>query len=61
MRNQKDTAELVDVEEPVNGDYSVVQSSQPSARKDAHTFPFSVAVPARGEVKVTYRVRVRSC
>ena len=61
LRNHKDTAELVDVEEPVNGDYSVVQSSQPSARKDAHTFTFSVAVPARGEVKVTYRVRVRSC
>ncbi|HET9932495.1 MAG TPA: DUF4139 domain-containing protein, partial [Polyangiaceae bacterium] len=61
LRNHKDNAEVVDVEEPVSGDYSVVQSSHPSARKDANTFTFSIAVPARGEVKVTYRVRVRSC
>lgn len=61
LKNHKDNAETVDVEEPVNGDYTVVQSSHPSARKDAKTFTFSIAVPARGEVKVTYRVRVRSC
>jgi hypothetical protein len=61
LKNHKDVAEVVDVEEPVSGDYSVVQSSHPSARKDAHTFTFSVPVAARGEAKVTYRVRVRSC
>lgn len=61
LRNHKASAEVVDVEQPVNGDYRVVQSSHPSARKDANTFTFSLAVPARGEVKVTYRVRVRSC
>lgn len=61
LRNHKDTAELVDVEQPASGDYSVVQSSHPSARKDAHTFTFSIPVAARAEVKVTYRVRVRSC
>jgi hypothetical protein len=61
LRNHKDAPEVIDVEEPVNGDFSIVSSSHPSARKDAHTFTFSIAVPARGEVKVTYRVRQRTC
>ncbi|MGC4089068.1 MAG: hypothetical protein QM756_14525 [Polyangiaceae bacterium] len=61
LRNHKDTAEVVDVEEPVNGDFSVVSSSHPSTQKDSHTFAFSVSVPARGEVKITYRVRLRTC
>ncbi|MFZ5896268.1 MAG: DUF4139 domain-containing protein [Myxococcota bacterium] len=61
LRNHKDSAEVVDVEEPVNGDYRIVASSHPSQKKDAHTFTFSIAVPARGEVKLTYRVRVKSC
>ena len=33
----------------------------PHAKKDAHTFTFSPHIPARGTVKITYRVRIRWC
>jgi hypothetical protein len=61
FRNHKDTAETVHDFEPVNGDWEIVQSSQPPLKKDAHTFEFVVPVPARGATKVSYRVRIRWC
>jgi hypothetical protein len=61
LRNHKDTAEHIELFEPIGGDWEVLTSSQPFTKKDANTFTFDVAVPARGETKVTYRVRVRWC
>jgi hypothetical protein len=61
LRNHKDAAEKVEVYEPIGGDWEVLTSSLPFVKKDANTFTFDVAVPARGETKVTYRVRVRWC
>ncbi|MBK7583191.1 MAG: DUF4139 domain-containing protein [Myxococcales bacterium] len=61
LRNHKDTAEKVEVYEPIGGDWEMVRSSHPHVKKDAHTFTFDVAVPSRGKTKVTYRVRVRWC
>lgn len=61
LRNHKDVAETVEVWEPTAGDWEVVTSSHPARREDAHTFVFEAKVPARGETKVSYRVRVRWC
>lgn len=61
LRNHKDTAETVQVWEPVGGDWTIVSSSHPHQREDAHTFTFEVRIPPRGEVKIKYRVRVRWC
>jgi hypothetical protein len=61
LRNHKDVAQAVQDVEPVDGDWEIVQSSHPATKKDARTFTFDVSVPARGEVKITYRVRVRWC
>jgi hypothetical protein len=61
IRNHKDTAEEVDVMEPVGGDWIIEESSHRWERVDARTFRFRVPVPARGNVKVTYRVRVSWC
>ena len=61
IRNHKDVKEQVEIQEPVSGDWEIVQSSHPSEKKDAHEFTFKVEVPARGATKVTYRVRVRWC
>jgi hypothetical protein len=47
--------------EPVGGDWTIVESSHQWERVDARTFKFHVAVPARGETKITYRVRVKWC
>jgi hypothetical protein len=61
LRNHKDTAETVEVYEPIGGDWEVTQESHPHKKKDAHTFTFEVNVPANGKTKITYRVRVRWC
>jgi hypothetical protein len=61
LRNHKDTAEKVEVVEPANGDWEIVNSSHPAKKEDSSTFLFQVDVPARGETKITYRVRIRWC
>jgi hypothetical protein len=61
LKNHKDVAERVEVQEPTGGDWEVVKSSQAARRNDAHSFSFDVALSARGESKLTYTVRVRSC
>jgi hypothetical protein len=61
IRNHKDTSEAVTLEAPVTGDTTVVRSSVPVKEKDARRFKLEAQVPARGEVKITYSVRVRSC
>jgi hypothetical protein len=61
LRNHKDEAVRVAVEEPANGDWEVVSSSHPATKEDARTLVFKVDVPSRGETKVSYRIRVRWC
>lgn len=61
LRNHKDAGETVEVIEPVNGDWEIVRSSHEAKKEDAKTFVFKVDVPARGETKITYRVRIRWC
>ena len=61
LRNHKDKPDSVLVREPIGGDWTLVQSSMPSTKEDAATLSFDAKVPARGETKITYRVRVRWC
>ncbi len=61
LRNHKDKAEQVEVYEPIGGDWEILQSNYPAKKKDAHTFTFTVNVPANGKTKITYRVRLRWC
>jgi len=61
LRNHKDTPVEVEDYEPVGGDWEIVSESMHHEKKDAHTFTFTPKIPARGEVKITYRVRIRWC
>jgi hypothetical protein len=61
LRNHKDAPVTVIVTEPVGGDWEILTSSLPYKKKDASTITFDVPVPARGETKLTYRIRVRWC
>lgn len=61
LKNHKDVAERVEIVEPASGDWEILQSSHEARREDAKTFVFDVDVPARGETKVTYWVRVKWC
>jgi hypothetical protein len=59
LRNHKETDVVIDVVEPMPGDWTVLAQSQDYEKRDAQTAIFSVPVPADGEAVVTYRVRVR--
>jgi hypothetical protein len=59
VRNHKESAVTVDIVEPMPADWRVLEKSQEFTKKDAHTAVFTVEVPVDGEVKVSYRVRVK--
>jgi hypothetical protein len=59
LRNHKAEPVTVRVNEPMPGDWEVLASSQKYEKADAHTMRFDVPVPKDGEVKITYKVRVR--
>ncbi|MFZ5896267.1 MAG: DUF4139 domain-containing protein [Myxococcota bacterium] len=61
LRNHKSENVVVELREPVHGDFTIVDSSLPYKKEDANTFTFEAKVPARGNIKVTYRVRVKWC
>ncbi|HMA17465.1 MAG TPA: DUF4139 domain-containing protein, partial [Thermoanaerobaculia bacterium] len=47
------------VREQFPGDWTIVESSVPAKKVSAYTAEFAVPVPAGGEAKLTYRVKVR--
>ena len=61
LRNHKDATQEVEDVEPIGGDWEILQESHPHTKKDSATFTYTVQIPARGEVKLTYRARVRWC
>jgi hypothetical protein len=61
LKNHKDTDQVVEDVEPVGGDWEILKTSHPYVKQDAHTFTFTVNVPSRKEIKITYRVTVSWC
>jgi len=59
LRNHKPEVVTVRVSEPVPGDWEILSNSHKYTKADAHTLEFDVPVPKNGEVKVTYRVRMK--
>ncbi len=60
LRNHKDEAVSVHVQEMVGGDWEVLESSQPFQKLSAQALEFVVDVPKDGEKTVTYTVQVSS-
>lgn len=59
ITNATDSAVTVDVLEQRPGEWSVLSSSVAGTKLSSTTTRFRVNVPARGEAKLTYRVRVK--
>jgi hypothetical protein len=49
----------VTVDEPIPGDWDMLESSHPHKKAAAHTARWRVTVPAGGGQTLTYRVRVK--
>jgi hypothetical protein len=59
IRNHKPDAITVEVNEPIGGDWTMLQSSVPYEKTAAFAAQFKVPVPANGESILKYRVRVK--
>ena len=60
LRNAKDEALTVKVQETLPGDWEILQESQPHTKESARVASWNVAVPAGGSAVLTYTVRVKS-
>ena len=59
LKNAKDEAVQVTVQEPIPGDWQMTASSQPHTKAAANLATWTVNVPAQGSTKLTYRVLTR--
>ena len=59
LRNHKSAPVTVEVNEPVGGDWTVLESSFKYEKTSATSLRFLVPVPKDGEAVLTYRIRVR--
>ena len=59
LRNAKTEAVMVTVREPVPGDWTMLEESQPHAKVAAGTAEWQVRVPANGSTALRYRVLAR--
>jgi hypothetical protein len=59
LRNHKDEAVTVEVEEHLGGDWEMLAHSHPYTKQSAFVVVFAVPVPAQGQATLSYRVRVR--
>ncbi len=59
LRNHKEEAVSVIVNEPIGGDWEMVSSSIPAEKTAAFAARFVVPIPKDGETVLTYRVRVK--
>lgn len=59
LRNHKDSDIVVEVIEPIGGDWQITQESHKHTKRDAFTAVFAVPVSAGGEAKLSYTARVR--
>jgi hypothetical protein len=58
VKNAKPTPITATVVEQFPADWRILQESLPHQKTDARTATWSVPVPAKGETKLTYRVRI---
>ena len=57
LRNRKEESVTITAVEHLWGDWEIMEKSAEFVKKDAYTAEFTVAVPADGEVVITYTVR----
>lgn len=59
LKNAKQERVMVDVIEPIPGDWRIVKESQPGNKEASNTAVWKVEVPAEGKTTLSYRVQVK--
>jgi hypothetical protein len=61
LANAKDVPQVVDVVEPIPGDWAILKENFPHEKSSSATSTWHIRVPADGNTTLTYSARVRSC
>lgn len=59
IRNARQEAVTVRVQEPIPGDWTIISESQPHTKPSANVAEWPVTIPANEKTVLTYRVRIR--
>jgi hypothetical protein len=59
LKNAKKEKVMVTVQEPINGDWSIISESQPHKKVNSQLAVWKVEIPAEGSTTLTYRARVK--
>lgn len=59
LKNAKKEAVTVTVQEPIPGDWKMLQQSHPHTKATSNTAVWKIAIPAEGQTTLTYRVQVK--
>ena len=59
LKNAKKEPVTVKVQEPIPGDWKMLQSSHPQRKADSNTAEWQITIPAEGKVTLDYRVQVK--
>jgi len=59
LKNAKKEAVILDIHEPIPGDWSILSESLPHKKQASNLAKWQVPLPAESEVILTYRVRVK--
>ncbi|HMC13360.1 MAG TPA: DUF4139 domain-containing protein, partial [Gallionellaceae bacterium] len=59
LKNAKKEAATVTVQEPIPGDWKILNESHPSTKQTSHTAVWKIDIPAEGKTTLTYRVQVK--
>ena len=59
LKNAKKEAVTVKVQEPIPGDWKILQSSHAQRKADSNTAEWQITIPAEGKTTLNYRVQVK--
>ena len=59
LKNGKQEPVTVKVQEPIPGDWTMLQTSHPQRKADSNTAEWQITIPAEGKVTLDYRVQVK--
>lgn len=60
LNNARSEAVMVKIQEPLPGDWEILQESHPHAKQSASSALWQIQVPAEGSATLSYRVRVKN-
>jgi len=59
LKNAKQEAVTVSVQEPIPGDWKILKESHPSQKSSSNLSTWNITVPAEGKATLSYRVQVK--